>query len=157
MTTAAEARAQLKELWDNAEQAAPQEGDAFIAYFGEGETQYSIGVARWELDPARYRILERAKPKAPEWEAVVASCIWDEEHHRQAFIRDGQDTWMSADWSIGADDLVDPVPLVAMPSREEIKEALADAWNAWKEDADTEGGADPHRIDALLKLLRGER
>lgn len=155
MTSLTEAQAQLKELWDNAEQEAPQEGDAFIAYFGEGEAQYSIGVARWELNPARYRILERAKPKAKP-RVVMASWVRDPDK-REAYTLQPDGEWESLTYAVEADDLVDPVPLVEMPSREEIKKALADARNAWMEDTDAEGGADPRRIDALLKLLRGGR
>ena len=154
MTNLTQAQAQLKELWDNAEQAAPQEGDAFIAYFGEGETQYSIGVARWELNPARYRILERAKPKAPEWEAVVASHIEDEEHRRQVFARNDWGEWESATQYATTDELVDPVPLVEMPEREALADALEKPYYAqggwsWP-------GSYP-LVDAVLELLRGER
>ena len=154
MTNLTQAQAQLKELWDNAEQAAPQEGDAFIAYFGEGETQYSIGVARWELNPARYRILERAKPKAPEREAVVASHIEDEEHRRQVFARNDWGEWESATQYATTDELVDPVPLVEMPEREALADALEKPYYAqggwsWP-------GSYP-LVDAVLELLRGER
>ena len=154
MTTATDVQAQLKEAWENAERATPQEGDTYISYNATGDGTYTVGVAQWALDSERFRVLERAKPKAPEWEAVVASYIHDEEHRRQVFARAGNDCWESPDYYLFDGELVDPVPLVEMPEREALADALEKPYYAqggwsWP-------GSYP-LVDAVLELLRGER
>ena len=150
---------QLQKEWDRAEEIPFEERDSVIVK--TGLSSYSIRReagynSEGEAIP-HVRVLERAKPRTPEWEAVVASDIEDVGHRRQVFARNEWGKWESAHWIASDGELVDPVPLVEMPSREEIKKALVDAWGAWTADVDAEGGADPHRIDALLELLRGER
>lgn len=154
MTTATDIQAQLKEAWENAERVAPQEGDTYISFNVTADCTYSVGVARWELTPERYRLLERAKPKAPEWEAVVASYVHSESHLREVYYRAKDGLWESNTRVASDDELVDPVPLVELPSREEILEALEKPYYAqggwsWP-------GSYP-LADAVLELLRGER
>jgi len=150
MTIATDIQKQLEEAWENAERVAPQEGDTFIGCSREGETNYSIGVARWEMNPERYRVLERAKPKPPEWEAVVASFIYDEEHVRDVFVRTEGGAWESLTRYLTADQLVDPVPLVELPEREELLAAVNEGMKGW--DTIASDIAEP-----VLELLRGER
>ena len=154
MTTATDILTQLEEAWENAERATPQEGDTYISYNATGDGTYTVGVAQWALDSERFRVLARAKPKAPEWEAVVASHIEDEEHRRQVFARNDWGKWESATQYATTDELVDPVPLVEMPEREALADALEKPYYAqggwsWP-------GSYP-LVDAVLELLRGER
>ena len=153
MTTASDTLAQLEELWESAESAQPQVGDAYIRRAVRDEISYEVGVAERPILSRDYRILERAKPKAPEWEAVVASGLHYETHKREVYFRNTYGVWESESGIIAADDLVDPVPLVEMPSREDLLAAFEEAWDAWMRDEEALGGADGHRSDAVLKLL----
>lgn len=98
-----------------------------------------------------------AKPKAPEWEAVVASRIDGLGEHieaREVYYLTDSGRWESETYFADADELVDPVPLVELPEREEILAALREGWDAWGHDEEALGGADGHRADAVLKLLK---
>ena len=153
MTTATDILTELKELWEGAEPAPYGADDAIIIQYATGE--YSVrrraGYDSEGVKLDHVRILERAKPKAPEWEAVVASYTEDEEHRRQVFTRNDWGKWESTHWYTEADELVDPVPLVELPEREALARAIAGS-------IDEEPG-NFHLIpaDAVLELLRGER
>ena len=150
MTTAADIQKQLEEAWENAESAQPQAGDAYIRRAVRDEISYEVGVAVRPVFAHDYRILERAKPKRPEWEAVVASYIHDEEHLREAFVRTASGGWESPTYFLRADELVDPVPLVELPERSDLHELFRrQCLDGWP-------GAGV-LADAVLELLRGER
>ena len=150
---------QLQKEWDRAEEAPFEERDSVIVK--TGLSSYSIrreaGYSSEGETIPHVRVIERAKPKAPEWEAVVASYVHSELHQREVYFRIEDGAWESNTHIALDDELVDPVPLVEMPGREELEEALVRGYDAWAQDLESEGGADPHRIDALLELLRGER
>ena len=146
---------QLEELWEAAEPGPFRQGDTIIVHRHNGE--YGIRPrAGYDSEGAKFshvRVLERAKPKRPEWEAVVASNIADKEHVRDVFVRTEAGNWESPTYLLHADELVDPVPLVELPERVELREKLLDLW------ADN-GGEWPGSYalaDAVLELLRGER
>lgn len=157
MTTANSALAQLEELWESAEKAQPEAGDAYIRRAVRDEISYEVGVAERPILARDYRVLERAKPKAPEWEAVVASRIDGLGKHIEArevyYLTDGG-RWESETYFADADELVDPVPLVELPEREELLAAFREGWDAWRHDEECTGGADGHLADAVLKLLK---
>lgn len=151
MSTATDILARLEELWESAEPGPTREGDAIIFRYGEGDFKIEpcAGMARDSRD--HVRTLERAKPKAPEWEAVVASYIEDEENRRQVFAKTPAGNWESHTRYVHADELVDPVPLVEMPEREALVGAIRSASpTVWP----LEGGA---LADAVLELLEGKR
>ena len=155
MTTATDILTQLEELWEAAEPGPFEQGDTIIIHRHNGE--YGIRPrAGYDSEDERLghiRILERAKPKRPEWEAVVASNIADKEHLRDVFVRTEAGNWESPMHFLHADELVDPVPLVELPERMELREKFLDLW------ADN-GGEWPGSYalaDAVLELLRGER
>lgn len=152
MTTATDTLAQLEELWESAEPGPFEQGDTLIIHRHDGE--YGIRPrAGYDSEGAKFghiRVLERAKPKAPEWEAVVASYIHDEEHVRNVFARTEHGGWESHDYYLTADQLVDPVPLVELPEREEVLRAVVEGMKDW-----AFLGGDV--ADAVLELLRGER
>lgn len=155
MTTATDILTQLEELWEAAEPGPFRQGDTIIVHRHNGE--YGIRPrAGYDSEGAKFshvRVLERAKPKRPEWEAVVASNIADKEHVRDVFVRTEAGNWESPTYLLRADELVDPVPLVELPERVELREKLLDLW------ADN-GGEWPGSYalaDAVLELLRGER
>ena len=155
MTTATDILTQLEELLESAEPGPFRQGDTIIVHRHNGE--YGIRPrAGYDSEGAKFshvRVLERAKPKRPEWEAVVASNIADKEHVRDVFVRTEAGNWESPTYLLHADELVDPVPLVELPERVELREKLLDLW------ADN-GGEWPGSYalaDAVLELLRGER
>lgn len=151
MTTASDTLAQLEELWESAEKAQPEAGDAYIRRAVRDEISYEVGVAERPILSRDYRVIERAKPKPPEWEAVVASYIEDEENRRQVFAKTPGGNWESYTRYVHADELVDPVPLVEMPEREALVGAIRSASpTVWP----LEGGA---LADAVLELLEGKR
>ena len=155
MTAATDIQKQLEEAWESAEPGPFGADDAIIIQRPSGE--YSVrpraGYDSEGVTLDYIRILERAKPKAPEWEAVVASNIADREHVRDVFVRTEAGNWESPMYYLTADELVDPAPLVELPERVELREKLLDLW------ADN-GGEWPGSCalaDAVLELLRGER
>lgn len=153
MTTAKDTMTQLEELWENAEPGPFEEDDTIIVRHADGG-DYSIRAkAGYSADMDHIRVIERAKPKAPEWEAVVASCVRSESHKREVYFRTWHGEWESETWGVGADELVDPVPLVEMPSREDLLAAFEEGWDAWRSDEECMKGADTHRADAVLRLL----
>ena len=156
MTTATDIQKQLEEAWESAEPGPFGADDAIIIQRPSGE--YSVrphaGYDSEGAEVSRIRVLERAKPKAPEWEAVVASYIHDEEHLREAFVRTASGSWESPTRYLLPDELVDPVPLVDLPERGALVEALEGpflAQGAWEWP-----GSIP-LANAVLELLRGER
>ena len=148
MSTATDILARLEELWENAEPGPTREGDAIIFRYGEGDFKIEPCAGRSRDSQDHVRTLERAKPKAPEWEAVVASYLHDEEHKREVYFRTPADAWESVTRYTYADELVDPVPLAEMPEREALVEAIHSASPAV---GPVEGGA---LADAVLELLK---
>ena len=148
MSTATDILARLEELWESAEPGPTREGDAIIFRYGEGDFKIEPSAGRSRDSQDHVRTLERAKPKAPEWEAVVASYLHDEEHKREVYFRTTGDAWESATRYTEADELVDPVPLVELPEREALVEAIHSASPAV---GPVEGGA---LADAVLELLK---
>ena len=158
MTAAGDTLAHLEGLWENAERTQPQTGDTYIRRAVRDEISYEVGVAERPILARDYRVLERAKPKRPEWEAVVASHVRDLEHTREVYARTpGRvDDWESPTRYAKHDELVDPVPLVEMPSREEVIGALDAGLNAWRRTGEPID-RDDFLADAVLELLGGER
>lgn len=153
MSTAADIQTQLEEAWEGAEQAAPQEGDTYIQRVERDTVTYMVGVAEYPIAEGRHRILERAKPKAPEWEAVVASYLMSASDKREVYYHRVDDFWESETFVSEGDDLVDPVPLVEMPDEDTLASVLLDVY------LDEEDGwpGSQSLADAVLELLRGER
>lgn len=152
MSTATEILADLEELWEGAEPAPFKWDDTLIIrrHTGEYGIRPRAGYDSEGENFSHIRVLERAKPKAPEWEAVVASNIHDEEHARDVFIRTKDGSWESLDSYLLADELVDPVPLVEMPEREELRKAVTQAMGGWHTNV-------YDVVESVLELLRGER
>ena len=148
MTTAKDTMAKLEELWESAEEARPQAGDAYIRRTVRDEISYEVGVTERPIISRSYRVLERAKPKAPEWEAVGASYLHSDDHKREVYFRTTHGGWESVTRITYADELVDPVPLVEMPEHEALVEAIHSASPAV---GPVEGGA---LADAVLELLK---
>lgn len=150
MTIANDILARLEELWENAEPGPTKEGDAIIYRYGEGDFKIEPSADRSRDSREHVRVIERAKPKAPEWEAVVASDLHDETHKREVYFRTTYGGWESDSGIIAASDLVDPVPLVGLPEHEELARALLkvgiDHDFVWP-------GADD-LADAVLELLK---
>lgn len=149
MTTANDTLAQLEELWESAEKAQPQTGDTYIRRAVRDEISYEVGVAEQPILSHDYRVIERAKPKAKP-RVVMASWVRDPDR-REAYTLQPDGEWESLWYAVEADDLVDPVPLVEMPEREALVEAIRSASpTVWP----LEGGA---LADAVLELLEGKR
>lgn len=156
MSNAAEIQARLAEAWENAERTQPQTGDTYICRTVRDEISYEVGVAERPILARDYRVIERAKPKRPEWEAVVASNIRNPGHPREVYVRTpGRvDDWESSTRYANHDDLVDPVPLVEMPSREEVIGAIDAGLGAWRRTSEPID-RDAFIADAVLELLGG--
>lgn len=157
MTTASDTMTQLEELWESAEIAQPEAGDAYIRRAVRDEISYEVGVAERPILARDYRVLERAKPKAPEWEAVVASRIDGLGKHietREVYYLTDGGRWESETYFADADEFVDPVPLVELPERKDLLAAFKEGWGTWMHDEEALGDADGHRADAVLKLLK---
>jgi len=147
MSTATDILARLEELWESAEPGPTREGDAIIFRYGEGDFKIEpcAGMA-WDSRD-HVRTLERAKPKAPEWEAVVASYLHSDDHKREVYFRTTHGGWESETRLTYADELVDPVPLVEMPEREALVGAIRSASpTVW-----------PLVVGRVLELLEGKR
>lgn len=151
MTTAGDTLAQLEELWESAEKAQPEAGDAYIRRAVRDEISYEVGVAERPILSRDYRVIERAKPKPPEWEAVVASRVDGLGKHietREVYYLTDGGRWESETYYADADELVDPVPLIEMPEREELVSTLmSEGWGMGPAEA---GG----HADNVLKLLK---
>lgn len=152
MTTANDTLADLEELWEGAEPGPFGEGDTLIIRRHTGE--YGIRPrAGYDSEGAKFshvRVLERAKPKRPEWEAVVASYVHSESHQREVYFRIEDGAWESNTHVALSDELVDPVPLVELPERSDLHELFRrQCLDGWP-------GAGV-LADAVLELLRGER
>lgn len=154
MTTANDIVTQLEELWENAEPGPFGEDDTIIVRHADGGDYNIRAKAGYSADMEHIRTLERAKPKPPEWEAVAASHALSECHKREVYFRSVYGGWVSESWVAEDDDLVDPVPLVEMPSREDLLAAFEEGWQAWRGDEMCMNGADSHRADAVLELLK---
>ena len=156
MSNATDIQKQLEEAWDGAEIGRPEAHDLVIVL---SNNVYSLGtaiaLARAGVSPAR--ILARAPTRAPKRLAIVASATYLDADEREVFVPSETfpGEWESAQRVAVADHLVDPVPLVELPSRGELLEALERAWDTWLHDDDAEGGANPQRVDAVLELLEG--
>ena len=149
MTITDDILSRLEELWENAEPGPTKEGDAIIYRYGAGDFSIEpcVGVSRDNRD--HIRTLERARPKAPEWEAVVASYLHSDDHEREVYFRTRHGGWESETRLAAASDLVDPVPLVELPEHEELARALLKVGV----DHDFVWGAD-RLADAVLELLK---
>lgn len=152
MTTATDILTQLEELWEAAEPGPFRQGDTIIVHRHNGE--YGIRPrAGYDSEGAKFshvRVLERAKPKRPEWEAVVASYVHSESHQREVYFRIEDGAWESNTHVALDDELVDPVPLVELPTEEELLAAVVEGMEGWSFSADDV-------VESVLKLLRGER
>ena len=125
MTTATDILTQLEELWEAAEPGPFRQGDTIIVHRHNGE--YGIRPrAGYDSEGAKFshvRVLERAKPKRPQY--VVASMLYtDDVTRREPFIEREDDRWESPTASGPADDLIDPIPLVELPERDVLEETL---------------------------------
>ena len=153
MTTATDILTQLEELWEAAEPGPFRQGDTIIVHRHNGE--YGIRPrAGYDSEGAKFshvRVLERAKPKRHEWEAVVASYVHSESHQREVYFRIEGGAWESNTHVALDDELVDPVPLVELPERDVLEETLRRASGVTGH-IEAEGVA-----EAVLELLRGER
>jgi len=153
MTAAGDTLAHLEGLWENAERTQPQTGDTYIRRAVRDEISYEVGVAERPILARDYRVIERAKPKRPEWEAVVASNIMNPGHPRAVYVRmPGRvNDWEAPTRYANCDDLVDPVPLVEMPERDVL-------WRTIRRASGAIGVAEAEAVtDAVLELLGGER
>lgn len=143
----------LEAAYEEAEGSAPRVGDIIILPNGSGGyiIRPAVEADRGEYEAWDIRILKRAPAPAPELQAVVASST----HYldRQVFSLDPGDGLWHANghgW-VSADYLVDPVPLVELPAREELEDTLAKVW-------DLSGGwpGFARLADAMLELLKGK-
>ena len=111
MTTATDTLAQLEELWESAEPGPFRQGDTIIIHRPNGE--YGIRPrAGYDSAGAKFRhvrVLERAKSKRPEWEAVEASYVHSESHQREVYFRIER-AWESNPHVALYAELVAPVP-----------------------------------------------
>lgn len=153
MTTATDIQARLEELWENAEPGPFEADDAIIIRYASGTYAFRPRAGYSDKGDC-VRVIERAKPKAPGWEAVAASSIFCSK--RDVFAHDpNDDTWYApAHGWVSPDDLVDPVPLAEMPERKALIEALE---APFIEQGDWAWPGSVPLADALLKLLRDER
>lgn len=152
MTTATEILTELKELWETAEPGPFGVGDTLIIQYSGGEyaVHPSVGYDSEGATVDHIRVLERAEPKAPEWEAVVASYVWSGDHRREVYHRIEDGAWESNTHIALDDELVDPVPLVELPERSDLHELFRrQCLGGWP-------GAGV-LADAVLELLRGGR
>lgn len=152
MNNATDILTQLEELWESAESTQPQAGDAYIRRAVRDEISYEVGVAERPILARDYRVIERAKPKFKP-RAVMASSVRDPEHRREVFIERPAGNWESHLRYAESDELVGPVEMVELPSREELGEALAVPY--LKRGSEWPGTTT--LADAALELLRGER
>lgn len=152
MSNATDIQKQLEEAWDGAEIGRPEAHDLVIIL---SNNAYSLGTAI-DLDrDGAYpvRILERAPKPKPKPFAIVASATYLDADEREVFVpsRTFPGDWESAQRVAVADHLVDPVPLVELPSHQELARAILqvgiDHEFEWPE-SDT-------LADAVLELLRG--
>lgn len=147
----------LEAVYETAVGATPDVGDTVIIPNGAGG--YTVRPAnQWDVDAPlqELRILKRAPKPVRKLQAVVAGNDYGlDPELREVYVLQQSGEWESEIYLIDADQLVDPVPLVELPSRGELLEALERAWDTWLADDDEEGGANPQRIDAVLELLEG--
>lgn len=153
MTTATDILSRLEELWENAEPGPFEAEDAVILRYTDGTYAFRPR-AGYDGEKEAIRALGRAKPKAPEWEAVVASYIGDEEHKREVFFRTPRGSWESVTRYVDDPDLVDPVPLVELPEREELADAIVRGWTARRMGEGSPSPRGSHEADAVLELLK---
>lgn len=152
MTTMNDILTELDELWDDAERGTPAPGDIVIEKSrGTGYAVFDWLGSTIPRPHDRIRVLGRAKPKAPEWQAVVASFVTDADHEREVYFLTSNGVWESDTHAAYSDELVDPVPLVEMPSHRELMATIKDALGVSRGlDSDIAAGA-------VLELLRGDR
>lgn len=141
----------LAQAWEDAIREAPQAGDTFI-YKSPTDGYYNVGMARWSLRPDQYRILERAPKPEPKPRVVMASWVLAPDHREPYTLQDAGE-WESLTYAVEADDLVDPVEMVEMPSFRELGEALAAPYF----ERGSEWPGTDTLVGAVLELLRGER
>lgn len=154
MTTATDIQAQLEGLWESAEPGPFGRDDAIILKYADGTYAFRPR-AGYDDEKDSARVVERAKPKRPQY--VVAGMLYaGDDDRREPFIEREDGYWESAAAYGPAGDLIDPVPLVEMPSREEVLEALEAGRAAWRMSS-SPIDLDDFRVDAVLELLRGER
>lgn len=148
MTTATDIQAQLEGLWESAEPGPFGRDDAIILKYADGTYAFRPR-AGYDDEKDSARVVERAKPKRPQY--VAASMLYtDDVTRREPFIEREDGRWESPTALGPAGDLIDPVPLVEMPEREEVREALVAARKAqsWPDTTTA--------VEAVLELLRGK-
>lgn len=151
MSTASILLDDLAQAWEDALREAPQEGDTFI-YKSPIDGFYNVGTARRALRPDQYRILERAPKPKPEPQVVMASWTHDLDL-REAYTLQPDGEWESIKYAVEPGDLVDPVPLVELPDRQALTDAILGVFH--RDGRYSWPGATP-LADAVLELLRGE-
>lgn len=148
----------LKAAYEEAEDSAPRVGDTLILPNGSGGYIIcpAVEADRGEYEAWDIRILKRAPKPKPVPQAVMAGYVADEHFDidpavRHVWANRGGDYWESIVDFTHADQLVDPVPLVELPSHEELARAFLqvgiDHEFKWPE-SDT-------LADAVLELLEG--
>lgn len=148
----------LEAVYETAVGATPDVGDTAIIPNGAGGYVVRPAV-QWDVDAPlpELRILKRAPKPKPKPFAIVASATYLGADEREVFVPSETfpGEWESAQRVAVADHLVDPVPLVELPSREELIAALKRGYDAWEADDHALGAANDHRADAVLELLEG--
>lgn len=154
MSNTTDIQKQLEEAWDGAEIGRPEAHDLVIIL---SNNVYSLGTAV-DLDrDGAYpvRILKRA-PK-PKPFAIVASATYLDADEREVFIPSETfpGDWESAQRVAVADHLVDPVPLVELPSHQELADAIYRGIIRRRSGALGPRDHGEYEADAVLELLRG--
>lgn len=145
--------------WREAEVGEVREGDTVIVNSsGSGTGNYTVRPAHdvdlpggSQAGNPNIRILQRApEPERPE--VVVASSIFDPTHERQLWFREPMAGWFNReeDCLLYDGELVDPVQLVELPSREEVIDALASVMMGYRFGTGS-------LASAVLDLLKGKR
>lgn len=156
MSNATDIQKQLEEAWDGAEIGRPEAYDLVIIL---SNNVYSLGTA---IDLDRdgvypVRILERAPKPKPKPFAIVASATYLGADEREVFVPSETfpGEWESAQRMAVADHLVDPVPLVELPSHQELADAIYRG--VIQRRFGTLGPRDhgEYEADAVLELLKG--
>lgn len=153
MSTATSTLTDLEEKWENAEPGPFGENDAVIVRSLLIDSFELRSRAGYDGEAENIRIVERAEPE-PEPKPLYVMASWvGAPDNREVYVEVVDGSWESITYSVYANDLVDPVPMVEMPSSQELCEALFAAY--LEQDDDEWPGADA-LASAVLELLRGE-